>query len=285
MIIPVYNDLDRLTLCLAALAEQTLPSSSLEIIVCDNGPDPSLAPALSRWPSVRLVVEPQPGSYIARNTAVAVAKGDYYAFTDSDCIPEADWLEQGVTALQRSPETGYLVGRVRVFAENPDRPRLAEQYELVCAFDQAGNAARGFAATANLFVRAEVMRKVGMFDPTLLSRGDRKWGETATREGYVAAYCAEAVVAHPARKTLAALRKKARRIVGGRNDANQQHKFATELWFCVFPRVGNMRRVFFELGKDRSLRQRSAAALVRMFIGYFKAWEGMRLRRGGQPQR
>jgi len=285
VIIPVYNDLDRLTLCLDALAEQTWPAASLEIIVCDNGSDSPIAPALVRWPNVRTVFQAQPGSYVARNTALEVAKGDYYAFTDSDCIPEPDWVAEGVAALRRNPKIGFLGGQVRIFAEDPDRPRLAEQYELVCAFDQERYAGLGFSVTANLFVRAKVMREVGAFDPTLRSSGDHEWGRKATREGHVGAYCAGAVVRHPARKTLAALRKKARRVVGGRNDAGRQRNVWIELSCSVFPRVGRMRRVFSKRGKGFTLRQRSEAALVRMFIEYFKAWEGMRLRMGGQRQR
>ena len=47
VIIPVYNDPERLKTCLQALEEQTYPKSAYEVIVVDNGSDESIEPLVA----------------------------------------------------------------------------------------------------------------------------------------------------------------------------------------------------------------------------------------------
>lgn len=284
VIIPVFNDPERLTQCLEALSRQTWPASKLKIIVVDNASDPPVAPRVEKWANVQCIQEPEPGSYIARNAAIALAHGDFIAFTDSDCIPEADWIAQGVGALQENSDSGFVGGRVRVFAEDPDHPRIAEQYELLFAFDQARYIGMGFSVTANLFVRAEVLSKVGPFDTKLRSNGDRDWGERATQEGHLGIFCEKAIVAHPARKTLRDIRKKTTRIAGGRHARGKRRKISKLLIYSVLPRVGRMIRVFQSVS-ELSLLARLKVTAVRMLVEYSEIWEEVRLRLGGKARR
>lgn len=284
VIIPAFNDLERLGQCLDALSRQTWPRSQFETIVADNGSDPPIAPALTKWPGVETVWETEPGSYAARNAATALANGDIYAFTDSDCIPEPDWIEQGVGALSSADRPGFVGGRVQVFAEDPTRPNIVEQYEMLCAFDQVRYIRLGFSVTANLFVSAKVFEEVGLFDPRLRSNGDRDWGERASEQGHRGVYCEDAVVAHPARRTLRDLHRKATRVVGGRRARGKSRRLADELRNSILPRLNRMIRVF-KRGRGFGLWQRLGMAAVRMLVEYFRAWEGMRLRLGGVPRR
>lgn len=284
VIIPAFNDPERLSRCLDALAQQTWPASQLEIIVADNGSNPPIAPMLEKWANVQTVMEPEPGSYVARNSAIRLAKGEFYTFTDSDCIPEPDWIEKGIGALQKHTDASFIGGRVRVFAEDPVRPRLVERYEMVFAFDQVRYIGLGFSVTANLMVRAEVVKKIGAFNAKLQSNGDREWGERATNLGHVGLYCEDAVVAHPARKTLRDLQKKATRVVGGRHARGKQRRLSNELICSVLPRPSRIARAF-RRARGFSLRERIEVALIRMLVEYFRAWEGMRLRLGGKPRR
>lgn len=284
VIIPAFNDLERLGQCLDALSRQTWPASHFEIIVADNGSDPPIAPALTKWPGVQTVWEVEPGSYAARNAATALAKGDIYAFTDSDCIPEPDWIERGVAALRSSDASGFVGGRVRVFARDSTRPNIVEQYEMLCAFDQVRYLRLGFSVTANLFVSAKLFEQVGPFDARLQSNGDRDWGERASQQGHRGVYCEDAVVAHPARRTFRELHRKATRVVGGRRARGNSRKLAKELAYSFLPRLDRMVRVF-KRGRGFGLWQRLGMATVRMLVEYFRAWEGLRLRLGGAPRR
>src|SRR6056297_2744809 len=107
VIIPVFHDWDSLTVCLQALSDQTYPQQKFEVIVVNNDPDdnPQLCPKL---PNLRLLDENTPGSYAARNTGIRAAYGQVLGFCDADCIPELDWIEQGIQDLQSSPEVSRL---------------------------------------------------------------------------------------------------------------------------------------------------------------------------------
>lgn len=75
--------------------------------------------------------------------------------------------------------------------------------------------------TANLFTRRGVVDVVGPFNAALRSRGDVEWGKRVWAAGYPQAYCAAAVVRHPARRSLRELVHKARRVLGGRIDVGE----------------------------------------------------------------
>src|SRR5262245_5241730 len=130
VIIPVYNDIARLAVCLDALAQQSYPADRLEIIVVDNGSTPPVAQALAQqYPRVTFAHEPTPGSYAARNRGIQLATGTVIAFTDSDCIPSPDWIESGAAALSGTPHCGLAAGRIDMFYVNPERPSAVELYE------------------------------------------------------------------------------------------------------------------------------------------------------------
>src|SRR4051794_296822 len=86
IIIPVYNDGERLRTCLTALSKQTYPAERFEVLVIDNGSKVSPGPIVADFPFAKLSIETRPGSYCARNNGLALAKGEMFAFTDADCV-------------------------------------------------------------------------------------------------------------------------------------------------------------------------------------------------------
>ncbi|MEM9913783.1 MAG: glycosyltransferase [Planctomycetota bacterium] len=222
VIIPHYNDADRLRECLACLAEQVWPgfdaALAVEVIVVDNGStDLSAAEAAVGEHSglATLMEESKPGSYAARNAALKRASGRYVAFTDSDCRPDPAWLAEGIKALEAEPKAGMVGGRIEVFPQDERRPKAVELYELVTAFDQKGYLdRRQFAATANVVTRRETLDQVGDFDESLKSGGDANWGRRVAEAGLVQRYAPEAVVRHPARRDFGQILGKKLRVVG-----------------------------------------------------------------------
>lgn len=212
VVVPFYGDgvavLDRL---LGSLARQDYPGEA-EVIVVDNNPARRL-PATRPGAALRILHEPAPGSYAARNAALAVARGGVLAFTDADCECAPDWLSRGVAALA-DPAVGVVGGAIVPRPARPAAPRLAERYDGFFHMRQAHYVAvMGFAATANCFARRELFERLGPFDARLLSGGDREWCRRATAAGHRLAYAADAVVHHAAR-ALPALLTKARRLAG-----------------------------------------------------------------------
>jgi len=211
VIIPTYHDWSRLQLCLAAVAEQTYPSEQLEVIVVNN--DPADSPSDLEFPgNWFLLSEPKKGSYAARNRGIFAARGEIVAFTDSDCIPYPDWIEQAVNALQAG--ANRVAGRVELFFQS-SKLTAAEVYEKAFAFDQEKNARTGGSITANMITWRKNFEKIGFFNDGLQSGGDNEWGWRAQAKGINIVYAPSVVVRHPARHSLQELLKKEKRVVGG----------------------------------------------------------------------
>ena len=213
VIVPVYNDADRLSVCLARLVAQTY--KPLEIVVVDNGSeDLAEVKALADRYEVGLVFEAVPGSYAARNRGIEVASGKILAFTDADCVPAVDWVAAGVRALRSRPNCGLVAGGIEVIMCNPEHP--VELYESVVGLAQQMFVTRDrYGATANVFTYAEVFERVGRFNMALKSSGDVEWGQRVFAAGYAQVYAPQAVVRHPARRSFSELARQVSRHAGG----------------------------------------------------------------------
>lgn len=215
VIIPVYDDSRGLMKCLDALDRQTLPKEQFEVLIVDNGSTEPIRKVVAEFSFATYLFEGEPGSYCARNSGFAVAKGRYVAFTDADCIPDSAWLAKAVSCFEADPEACALGGAVHLKLSGS--PTAAELYQKVFGFRQAKYISEnGFAVTANLIVRRAIFVEIGGFDETLLSGGDKDWGHRLHMAGEKIQYAADVVVEHPARATLADLIRKRRRVEAGR---------------------------------------------------------------------
>jgi glycosyltransferase involved in cell wall biosynthesis len=211
VIVPVYRDWERLALCLDALSRQTLDHERFEIIVANNEAEASHgAEDLPR--NARLVHEPTPGSYAARNTAVKAARGAILAFTDSDCVPSPQWLERALTILKAHPGA-RVTGPVTIFRE-AGASAIAFTHDFHTAFKQKEAVGLGRCATANLIVERSVLDFVGPFNEALVSGGDTEWGDRAHKAGVPIVYDEQVAVGHPARRSVAEIVSKRRRLAG-----------------------------------------------------------------------
>jgi len=218
VIIPVYNDLERLKTCLEALEEQTYPGNLYEVIVVNNNPLQNIEPFIVNFNHVRLVCESHRSSYAARNKGILNARGSVIAFTDSDCIPKSDWIEKGVTNLLHEPHCGLVAGRIEVFCSDPGNPTAIELYEKITAFKQERYVEKlRFGATANLFTFKDIIQKIGCFNDTLLSSGDFEWGNRVFQAGHKQVYADDTCVSHPALKTFGQRFRKRMRIIRGKH--------------------------------------------------------------------
>ncbi|SHF85941.1 Glycosyltransferase, GT2 family [Loktanella atrilutea] len=207
IIIPHFNDVTRLTKCLAALAPQLPAGGVVEVVVVDNGSRERLDPARDVRPDVRFLTEPRRGAAAARNTGVGATTAPNLFFIDADCVPGPDWLR---TALALCGSDGIIGGRVDLFDETPPPRSGAEAFETVFAFPQKTYITRkNFSVTANLLTTRVVFDDTGPFDGTMVEDSD--WCQRAVARGWPIAYHPELAVAHPTRNDWAALRRKWRR--------------------------------------------------------------------------
>ncbi|SFT41848.1 Glycosyl transferase family 2 [Algoriphagus locisalis] len=218
IVIPYYKDLQNLILLLAQLENQSLPYKQWEAIVVNNDPEIPLrlSDGFSISYNLRILEETIPGSYAARNMGIANAKGEILAFTDSDCLPDRDWLKNAWNLFSQDfkKEIGILTGPVPLFFKNPKALSDAEVYEKYTGFTTESYAMAGHAITANWFSYKSVLEEFGGFDAQLKSNGDSDLSGKIS-QAYQVVYTDDIKVLHPARYYTRDLVHKYKRLLGG----------------------------------------------------------------------
>ncbi len=292
VIIPVYNDAERLKLCLEALENQTYPKTGYEVIVVDNASDEvaDIKGVVAQFGQATAAYESTPGSYSARNKGISFAKGEVIAFTDADCLPASNWMEKGVYYLLNTPNCGLVAGKVNFFFKNPDKPTTVELYNSMTAFRQEFYIQQFCGGvTANLFTWRTVINQVGTFDERLKSFGDLEWGKRVFLAGYQQFYAADVEVKHPARYSWEELYKQTIRKTGGIYDYFIQREnsliqrnimFVSLLFEDLIPPV-NFTITTFKNPDVKGFIQKTKVSLMLLIIRYVTAWEKIRLKFGG----
>ena len=90
VIVCSYNGGRTLTPCLDSLGKLNYPD--YEIILVDDGSTDDTRDIAEQFPHVRYIYQENHGLSHARNTGAAAAKGEVFAYTDSDCMADVDWL-------------------------------------------------------------------------------------------------------------------------------------------------------------------------------------------------
>ena len=290
VIIPVYNDPDRLRLCLTCLDQQTYPRDRYEVIVVDNGSEESVAPIVAKFAFARVVEEPRPSQYSARNRGVREARAEVLAFTDADCLPSPHWLEKGVEMLLSVSNCGLVAGAVDLFPLNRAKPTATELYGMLYqAPGQSRLTDQGKAVTANLFTFRRVFESVGPFKEGIKTGGDIEWARRVAAAGYTLAFCQEALIRHPARRTLREVFRRALRAAGGKHqkaldaELRRIHLMSGMSRQLLTPAVPKLRLLWRYRGA--STRTKLGVMGVALFVRLTILCERLRLIAGGEARR
>ncbi|MGQ9502588.1 MAG: glycosyltransferase, partial [Anaerolineae bacterium] len=161
VIIPVYNGAATLPACLEALQQQTIDPHRYEVIVVDDGSTDGSAD-IARHFGVRLIRQPHRGAAAARNAGLLAARGELVLFTDADCSPAPNWIEQMTKALE-NPKVDGVKGAYRTH-QRGFIPRFV-QLEYEDRYDRmVGREAIDFVDTYAAAYRRSVLLNVGGFD-------------------------------------------------------------------------------------------------------------------------
>ena len=231
VIVPHYNDLEGLDICLAALGQQTFPSERREIVVADNASPQGIA-AVERVVAgrARVVTVIQRGAGPARNGGAAASKGEILAFIDSDCRADGAWLAEGIRALEGCDIAG---GSVDVSVRNADSMTPAEAFERIFAFNMERYVKqKGFVGSGNLFCRRAVFEAVGPFGTGVSE--DVDWSHRATAKAFRIGYAPLARVSHPARRNWSELKRKWERINLETYGLVMRRRFGRLSWLQTF---------------------------------------------------
>lgn len=109
VIIPAYNAKNTIAACLDAIKRGDY-KGDYEIILVDDGSTDDTAEIASRFEGVRVIKQNNAGPASARNRGAKEAQGDIIIFTDSDCAPERDWMNQMLGPFDLDPDVVGVKG-------------------------------------------------------------------------------------------------------------------------------------------------------------------------------
>lgn len=187
---------------LEAVAQQhTNDSIRFSIVVVDNdasqsGKEVVLAFAAARAVETIYAVEPEQNIALARNRALANARGDFVAFIDDDEFPCRDWLLLMLKNCEETDVAGVL-GPVRPFFDRQPpawlvRGKFCERPELTTGSLLKWRQTR----TGNVLFRKEILEEVGEPFRRGFSNGgeDQDFFKRMMENGHRFIWCNEAVV-------------------------------------------------------------------------------------------
>ncbi|MBX3278334.1 MAG: glycosyltransferase family 2 protein [Acidobacteria bacterium] len=160
VVIPCRNRPSEVRRALESVAAQDFPRDQFEVLLCDDGSEIDLRPAVEHAQYLGLdahyLRQPPRGPAAARNLGIRNARGSIIAMTDSDTQPRPDWLGKLVAALDSHPEAVGVEGRVE--ADNAG--------EFAPLGESPINPEGGVYLTCNCAYRREALESVGGFDET-----------------------------------------------------------------------------------------------------------------------
>jgi glycosyltransferase involved in cell wall biosynthesis len=212
VVICAYNAERTMDACLASLRNLNYPD--YEVIVVNDG-STDRTPAITAehkaaydaepaGPRMVVIDQPNRGLSVARNVGMTAATGDIIAYTDSDCVPDPDWLYFLVYQFVRT-------GRVAVGGPNfpPAEPSMVPAAVAVAPGgpthvllnDEIAEHIPG----CNMAFTKKVMEEVNGFEPIFAAAGDDVdfcW--RLQNRGYAVGFSPAATVWHYRRNTVQA---------------------------------------------------------------------------------
>ncbi len=199
IIIPTYNRAFLLPGLIGALLSQDYPS---EIIIIDDGSTDNTAEIVKKYP-VKYVYQKNSGPASARNLGVEESSGDLIVFTDSDCVPQKDWISnllEGFTA----DDVGAAAGSYTI--ANPESllaTCIHEEIKLRHLRFKNKKYIHAF-GSYNVAIKRKVFETVGGFNKGYLAASgeDNDLSYKILRAGYNIKFQEDALVAHKHTETL-----------------------------------------------------------------------------------
>jgi glycosyltransferase involved in cell wall biosynthesis len=267
IIVPVYNGEATIHQCLDSLLAQTYPADLYDIIIVENGSTDRTVEVVTGYsPRVQLLRSSERGPAAARNLGISGSQADIIAFTDADCIADANWLEELVSHYVQ-PHIGGVGGKIEAYrhSERNAIERFSDENSPLINFESGAGEFLPHLYTANASYRRSLLNEAGFFNAMMATGEDVElsWRVQLTCKARLS-YNEKAVVYHRHRSNRSKLAKQYR-----------QYGFGEILLDTMFRQCpGYPRTLGFQLkriwGQCRALLRYVLSILVR----------GLRLRLG-----
>jgi len=195
VIIPAYNAEKTVYSCLSALHDQSLPKRDYEIVVVDDGSTDDTSKIAKEF-NVKYLFQTNQGPATARNKGVSAAQGTIVLFTDSDCIPDYNWIEEMVSPFN-DPDVAGVKGAYKTTqtdlaarfaqAEFEDRYDLLKRHPSIDMID-----------TYSAAFKKDIFLQIGGFDQNfpVANNEDTDLSYRLATAGYKLVFNPEASVYH-----------------------------------------------------------------------------------------
>jgi glycosyltransferase involved in cell wall biosynthesis len=104
VIVPVFNGGNKIEQCIKALKRQNT-EMAFEIIIVDDGSTDGCLRGVNGH-NIRILRQTNHGPATARNLGVEKSRGEIILFTDADCEPARNWIEEMVRPLENPQISG-----------------------------------------------------------------------------------------------------------------------------------------------------------------------------------
>jgi glycosyltransferase involved in cell wall biosynthesis len=205
VVVCAYNAARTLPECLRSLGEVNYPD--YEVILVDDGSKDNTPEIAADFPSIQYVRQTNQGLSVARNVGAEHATGEIIAYTDADCVADADWLRCLIQAME-SQQVDAIGG--------PNITPHSDGWSAQCVAASPGNPSHVMLDDSraehipgcNMAFRRDALLRLGGFDPQYRQAGDDVdmcW--RLLDEGGSIGYAAGGFVWHHRRETVGAYLK------------------------------------------------------------------------------
>lgn len=195
VIVPAYNSEKYIDHCIRALLEQTCRREDYEVVIVDDGSSDKTAEIVNAYP-VRYIYQKNQGPAAARNRGVNEAKGEIILFTDSDCVPTRNWIEEMTRPFNSADiaavKGAYLTKQREIIARLA-QVEFEERFEMLKraeSIDMVDTYSAGF--------KKKIFQQLGGFDTTfhVANNEDTDLSYRMSKHGFKMVFNPDATVYH-----------------------------------------------------------------------------------------
>ena len=194
IVIPAYNAESTIGQAVAKSIAQAKGPMEVEVVVVDDGSNDDTV-KVAESAGAMVIRQQNAGPAAARNRGWKTATGQFICFTDSDCIPAADWMENLLDGFTDS-QVGAVAGSYEIANPRSSLARWVQQ-EIRERHKRMGSFVRAF-GSYNVAIPRYVLQATGGFDPVYrrASGEDNDLSYRIIKEGWRIAFRPQAKVSH-----------------------------------------------------------------------------------------